>query len=69
LCASPCPSLLLSPSLPPPLLLSLSLIKQALPLESHLQSILLWLFSRWGPRSYLHRAGLKPQSSGPQPPK
>jgi hypothetical protein len=35
----------------------------ALPLEPYLQSILLWLFWKWGPHELFAWAGLKPQSS------
>jgi hypothetical protein len=35
----------------------------ALPLEPHLQVIVLWLFWRWGPHELFIGTGLKPQSS------
>jgi hypothetical protein len=40
-----------------------------LPLEPHLQSILLWLFWRWGLVKYLPRIGFEPRSSQSQSPK
>jgi hypothetical protein len=39
----------------------------ALPLEPHLQSILLWLFWSWGSCDLFAQAGLKPLSSQSQP--
>jgi hypothetical protein len=41
----------------------------ALPLETQLQSIMLWLFRRWGLVNYLPRSGLELWSSQFQPPK
>jgi hypothetical protein len=41
----------------------------ALPLEKHLQPILLWLFWRWSHVNYLPKSGLEAQSSWSQPPK
>jgi hypothetical protein len=38
-----------------------------LPLEPHLQSILLWLFWRWGSLKLLVQAGLEHRSSQSQP--
>jgi hypothetical protein len=40
----------------------------ALLLELHLQSVLFWLFWRWGSRKISAHTGLKPQSSCSQPP-
>jgi hypothetical protein len=37
--------------------------KYATPRETLFQSILLWLFWRWGLKNYLPEAGLEPQSS------